>query len=116
MPHCVVVLLLYMYILIPFKVHHTCIWLFIRMFFYYSKNVLFCSAANGKMMRKVPCEVCGYVMRIIKDPRDLLSTNLQVCSQCGEANVSFTSLKFCLVIVHAWPLRVVHLKQENERD
>jgi DNA-directed RNA polymerase subunit RPC12/RpoP len=50
------------------------------------KKLLFASTTSGKMMRRVPCEVCGYVMRIIKDPHDLVSSNIHVCSQCGEKN------------------------------
>jgi serine/threonine protein kinase len=52
------------------------------------KNVLFVSNSEGKMMRRVPCEVCGYVMRIARDARDLVVSTLHLCSQCGEVNVS----------------------------
>jgi hypothetical protein len=60
---------------------------FLTRVIFHSKKLLFASTTSGKMMRRVPCEVCGYVMRIIKDPHDLVSSNIHVCSQCGEKNV-----------------------------
>jgi DNA-directed RNA polymerase subunit RPC12/RpoP len=59
---------------------------FLTRVIFHSKKLLFASTTSGKMMRRVPCEVCGYVMRIIKDPHDLVSSNIHVCSQCGEKN------------------------------
>ena len=60
-----------------------------RHIFCYSKEVVFAHTTNGKMIRRIPCDVCRYVMQIVQDPDHMAASTLHihVCSQCGEANV-----------------------------
>ena len=50
--------------------------------------MLFVSVSGGKMIKRMPCEVCRCVMHIVQDINDVTASTLHICSQCGEANVS----------------------------
>ena len=52
-----------------------------------SKKVLFATTSDGKMIRRLSCEVCNYVMHVVQDLHDTTSSAVHMCSQCGEANV-----------------------------
>ena len=50
--------------------------------------MVFCYSTTGKIIRRIPCEVCRYVMQSVVDPHSSGTNTLIICSQCGEASVS----------------------------